>query len=181
MCWCYNHETCDLLTRGGKEQSAYCFCLPRGHHFKMSCCGCEFLSAPTLTTSPHPPLDSVWRQIRWFPVSQWTCKGEFFIWERERRKSTSFFCAWFVQPLQNGSSVIVLCSWEMIWILCRPKWEKTIFGLSVCVWSETRDFKASSVFMWITGVAKLPLLLYLLNLAARTRHFCDHVFIILSI
>lgn len=107
--------------------------------------------------SPPPPSCSVWRQIHWFPVSQWTCKGH-FLYEREREENPlhflSFFCcAWFAQPLQNGSSVIVLCSWEMIWILCRPEWEKMSFGLSVCVWSETRDFTASSVFMWITGIA----------------------------
>ena len=101
---------------------------------------------------------------------------------RKREKKIHFlffFCAWFVQPLQNGSSVIVLCSWELIWILCRPEWENTIFGLSVCVRSETRDFKvgikASSVFMWITDIAMLPLLFYLLYLAARTCYFCDYV------
>ena len=49
-------------------------------------------------------------------------------------------------------------------------------GLSVCVRSETRDFKASSVFMWMTGVAMLPLLLLLKPGGERnTRYFCDRV------
>lgn len=101
----------------------------------------------------------------------------FFMRKREKKIHFTLLCAWFVQPLQNGSSVIVLCSWAMIWILCRPEWEKMILsGLSVCVRSETRDFKASSVFMWMTGVAMLPLLLLFKPGGERnTRYFCDRV------
>lgn len=45
-----------------------------------------------------------------------------------------------------------------------------------CVRSETRDFKASSVFMWMTGVAMLPLLLLFKPGGERnTRYFCDRV------
>lgn len=123
------------------------------------------------STPPPPPALSGGKSTDFLCLNG-LAKDNFYMRKREKKIHFiffhSFFCAWFVQPLQNGSSVIVLCSWEMIWILCRPEWEweKTILGLSVCVWSETRDFTASSVFMWITGVAMLPLLLYLLNLAA---------------
>lgn len=64
------------------------FFIPRGHHFKMSCWGCEFLPDP----HPHPlcleanPLISC--------VSM-DLQGTFFIWEwkdkeGEERKSASF-------------------------------------------------------------------------------------------
>ena len=190
MCWCYNHETCALLTRRGKKNKVHTvFVSPE-----------DIISrwvAVAVNSSQHPPpllshpiptssssSCSVWRQIHWFPVSQWTCKGHsyflfFVFYEKEREKKIHFtlLCAWFVQPLQNGSSVIVLCSWAMIWILCRPEWEKMILsGLSVCVRSETRDFKASSVFMWMTGVAMLPLLLLFKPGGEwNTHYFCDHV------
>lgn len=168
-----------------KEQSAYCFCLPRGHHFKMSCCGCEFLSAPPpppiLSPPPPPPALSGGKSTDFLCLNG-LAKDIliiifFFMRKREKKIHFTLLCAWFVQPLQNGSSVIVLCSWAMIWILCRPEWEKMILsGLSVCVRSETRDFKASSVFMWMTGVAMLPLLLLFKPGGERnTRYFCDRV------
>lgn len=117
--------------------------------------------------SPPPPALSGGKSTDFLCLNG-LAKDNFYMRKREKKIHFIFFlsfflCAWFVRPLQNGSSVIVLCSWKMIWILCRPewKWEKTIFGFSVCVWSETRDFTASSVFMWITGVAMLALLLSL--------------------
>lgn len=32
------------------------------------------------------PIRSVWRQIHWFPVSQWTCKGHFLYENGETKK-----------------------------------------------------------------------------------------------
>lgn len=172
MCWCYNHETCTLLTGGRKEQSAYCFFLLEdiiSRWVAVAVNSSQPPPTPPLCLEANPLISCVSMDLQ---------RTIFYMRKREKKIHFIFFfffCAWFVQPLQNGSSVIVLCSWEMIWILCRPEWEKTIFGLSVCVRSETRDFKASSVFMWITGIEMLPLFLYLLNLAAKTCYFCDHV------
>jgi len=144
-----------------KEQSAYCF------FFSLEDIISRWVGVAVNSSQLSPLLLCLEANPLISCVSM-DLQRTIFIWERERRKSTSFsflffFCAWFVQPLQNGSSVIVLCSWELIWILCRPEWEKMISGSSVCVRSETRDFKvgmidASSVFVWITGIAMLPLL-----------------------
>lgn len=118
----------DLHSVGKKRKRTKCilFFLPWGHHFKMSWCGCEFLSA-----FPPPALSG--GKSTDFLCLNGLAKDNFYMRKREKKIHFLFFffCAWFVQPLQNGSSVIVLCSWELIWILCRPEWEKTIFGLSV--------------------------------------------------
>lgn len=87
----------------------------------------SFSASPLLLRLEANPLISC--------VSTDLQRTHFFIWKRERRRiSTSFsflffffWNAWFVQPLQNGYSVIVLCSWEMIWNLCKPEWDKKFF------------------------------------------------------
>ena len=120
MCWCYSCGTCSLSTTGGTEQSVYCFSLPRGHHFKMSCCGCEFLSAPTTTSC------SVWRQIHWFPVSQWTCKGQ-FLYEKEGEENPLHFLSFcfFVLDLYNHFKMapVLLC-------FVHERWFESYVGLN---------------------------------------------------
>lgn len=44
--------------------------------------------------SSRPPLllsGSVWRQILWFPESQWTCKDSFYMRKREKKIHSIFF------------------------------------------------------------------------------------------
>jgi len=140
-----------MLTRGGKEQSAYCVFSPsKGHHFKMSRCGCEFLSPrPPPLFFPLPPSCSVCRQILWFPVSQWTCKRKNFIWERERRKSTSF-SFFFLLDLYNHFKMdtVLLCFIHGRWFesYVGPKWERDDFGFfSLCLVTNQRLHSLFSV------------------------------------
>lgn len=101
--------------------------------------------------------------------------------EREKRKSTSFsllylcfICTMTSKWLQCYCALFMGVDLNLVSLDER----KTIIGLSVCARSETRDFKvvlieASSVFMWITGIATLPLLLCFLNMAVRIEYFCE--------
>lgn len=72
--------------------------------------------------SPCPP-PSVWRQIHWFPVSQWTCKGQFlsvcvcvFMCERQtERKRHS-------ERVRCKNTLCCLCFCIIIIILYTPFW-----------------------------------------------------------
>lgn len=99
----------DLHSVGKKRKRTKCilFFLPRGHHFKMSWCGCEFLSAfPLLLCLEANPLISC--------VSM-DLQRTIFIWERERRKSTSF--PFFVLDLYNHFKMapVLLCFVHESW------------------------------------------------------------------
>lgn len=80
-----------------------------------------------------------------------------YVYEKERKREEKKYNSFFVPHLYNHfeMAAVLLCfvSWEAIWSLCKPEWEKMFFslGLSLCVWSETRDNHASPVLMWITA------------------------------
>lgn len=112
------------------------FVLPRGHHFKMTCCSCR---PPSNTHTPlTPPPYSVWRQIHWFPVSQWTCKGHFFLYRKESEEN----------PLSYLYFLCLSCSTTL----------KIAPVLLCCVcksWFETHvrpDEKRNVTFSWIVTV-----------------------------
>lgn len=114
MCWSYNHETCTLLTRGWKEQSAYCFFFSLEDIISrwVAVAVNSFqpphpipIPTPTTTQPPAPTSCSVWRQIHWFPVSQWTCKGQFFLYEKEREENPLHF-------------LCLICTTTSKWLQC---------------------------------------------------------------
>lgn len=152
--WRYDHRTCALLSRRGKKNKKttkcilYFFFLPRGHHFKMSCCGCEFLSAfPLLFCLEANPLIScvsmdLQRTIFYVCVCVW-----------EKRKSTSFSWLFFFFFL-----VCLICTTTSKWLQCYcalfvgddlnlvSAWtrEKRLTGLSVCARSENQRLQSRS-------------------------------------
>lgn len=129
QCAGYNHGTCTQLTRGGKEQSAYCFSLPRGHHFKMmkSCCGCEFLSAPLRALSGGKSTD--------FLCLNGLAKDN-FLYEKEGEENPLHI---FVLDLYNHFKMapVLLC-------FVHERWFESYVGLN-----ETRQFWVCySVWFW---------------------------------
>lgn len=135
--------------------------IPRGHHFNVSCRGCEFLPdpnpSPTTSTSPSSPTLSGGKSADFLCLNGLAKDNFICIWKRGEKKKNQciFFCALFVQPIWNGCSVIVLCflrgdlNIKSAWM--RKKKIILLFGLLPCVWSETRDSHASPALLWING------------------------------
>lgn len=104
------HTHCWQLEERNKVNTV--FFIPRGHHFKMSCWGCEFFPDP----HPHPlcleanPLISC--------VSM-DLQGTFFIWEwrdeeGEERKSASFSVLFFFY-MHFKIAAVLLCFVHKWW------------------------------------------------------------------
>lgn len=133
--------------------------IPRGHHFNVSCRGCEFLPDPNPTTSASPssPTLSGGKSADFLCLNGLAKDNFICIWKRGEKKKTNPFFS--VPRLYNHfeMAAVLLCfvSWEVIWILSQREWEKKkknlLFGLLPCVWSETRDNHASPALLWING------------------------------
>lgn len=59
-----------------------------------------------------------------------------YVYEKERRreekKSNSFFVPHLYNHFEMAAVLLWFVSWEAIWSLCKPEWEKMLFFLWVC-------------------------------------------------